>query len=133
MAQIQIDDTLLVSGVAESLGLTVDQWHYKTPFLVTELKTLDELDSALLAFDSVGFLLNEKRKNMVLSAKDFRNSCDALGYQDMIEALMLTTEIPRRIKNNYFHAQEFKRLDPDLIALAAILGLTDDQVDEVFS
>jgi len=55
------------------------------------------------------------------------------GLLDDIEALMAAPETPALAKLAWADAQEFKRNSPTVQAMAAAIGLTEAQLDELFT
>jgi nucleotide-binding universal stress UspA family protein len=56
----------------------------------------------------------------------------AQGLRDDAEAIVAATETPQSIKDSWEYATIVERNNADLLAMAAILGLTDDQIDDLF-
>jgi len=55
------------------------------------------------------------------------------GLLDDVEALMAAPDTPALAKLAWADAQEFKRNSPTMLAMAAELGLTETQLDELFT
>ena len=54
------------------------------------------------------------------------------GHLFAIESLMVDPETPALARLAWENAQEFKRTSPTVQAMAAALGLTDSQIDDLF-
>lgn len=54
-------------------------------------------------------------------------------YLDNVEALMAAPETPRIVKLAWAEALHFERNSPTVAAMAAALGLTDAEIDALFS
>ncbi len=54
------------------------------------------------------------------------------GLFDQVETLMQNSETPMLARLAWQDAQEFKRQSPTVLAMASALGLTDEQIDELF-
>lgn len=54
-------------------------------------------------------------------------------YLDNVEALMASPETPRIVKLAWADALHFERNSPTVAAMAAALGLTDAEIDALFS
>ena len=55
------------------------------------------------------------------------------GLLDDVEALMAAPDTPALAKLAWADAQEFKRNSPTVQAMAAAIGLTEAQLDELFT
>src|SRR5574338_1021661 len=55
-----------------------------------------------------------------------------VGLLDEVEAMMAAPETDRMVKIAFENAQSFERTSPTLLQLAAALGLTDAQLDQMF-
>ena len=54
-------------------------------------------------------------------------------YLDNVEAMMAAPETPRIVKLAWAEALHFERNSPTVAAMAAALGLTDAEIDALFS
>lgn len=57
---------------------------------------------------------------------------DDAGLLNTVEALMSNPATPSRAKLAWATAQEFERASPTIAALAGHIGLTDEQIDQLF-
>ena len=61
-----------------------------------------------------------------------RMALRAAGMFDAVEAMMADPEAPIAAVEAWQTAQEFRRLSPTISAMAQALGLTDEQLDDLF-
>lgn len=83
--------------------------------------------------------LEEKREQASLTPMQFMLaldgtiiSTDGSSLLDSAEALIADPVTPKRIKIMWNKASSFERLNPDLVQMATVMGLTDAQMDVVF-
>lgn len=76
--------------------------------------------------------LQRKRDPASMSAMSFRLALEDAQLLDQAETLVADNATPKRIKIMWEYASSFDRMNPDLIAMAQGMGLTDEQVDAVF-
>ncbi len=69
----------------------------------------------------------------VVSRFQARVALHLAGLLDAVEALMAAPETPALAKLAWADAQEFKRNSPTVQAMAAAIGLTEAQLDELFT
>lgn len=55
------------------------------------------------------------------------------GHLEAVETLMANPEAPVMARLAWTDAQEFRRTSPTVLAMSQALGLTDDQLDELFT
>ena len=69
----------------------------------------------------------------VVSRFQARAALHLAGLLETVEAMMAAPETPALAKLAWADAQEFKRTSPTVLSLAASLGLTEAQLDELFT
>lgn len=69
----------------------------------------------------------------VVSRFQARAALHLAGLLDDVEALMAAPDTPALAKLAWADAQEFKRNSPTVQAMAAAIGLTEAQLDELFT
>lgn len=69
----------------------------------------------------------------VVSRFQARAALHLAGLLDDVEALMAAPETPALAKLAWADAQEFKRNSPTVQTMAAAIGLTEAQLDELFT
>lgn len=77
-------------------------------------------------------ILQTKREAAVLSPMQFKLSVDAAGYMPAVEAYLADPATPNAFKIMWNDASSFERLHPDLITAALDLGLTAENLDNLF-
>lgn len=73
------------------------------------------------------------RMAMTISPFQARGALLAAGLLEQVEALMADPQTPEIARLAWQHAQEFRRSSPTIAAMAAALGLSDEQVDTLFA
>lgn len=68
----------------------------------------------------------------VVSRFQARAALHLAGLLDTVETIMADPETPMLTRLAWVDAQEFRRDSPTIASMAAELGLTDGQVDELF-
>lgn len=114
-------------------GITVPGWHCiiraeslpeaAQPYLVTEPTDIEPIPAG-------GLLKPEVPQ--VVSRFQARAALHLAGLLEQVEALMQDPETPALARLAWQDAQEFKRQSPTVLAMASALGLTDEQIDELF-
>lgn len=69
----------------------------------------------------------------VVSRFQARAALHLAGLLDDVEAMMALPETPALAKLAWADAQEFKRNSPSLLSIAGALGLTEQQLDDLFT
>lgn len=69
----------------------------------------------------------------VVSRFQARAALHLAGMLESVEAMMAAQDTPMLAKLAWQDAQEFKRTSPTITAMAGALGLTDAQVDALFT
>lgn len=69
----------------------------------------------------------------VVSRFQARAALHLAGLLDDVEAMMALPETPVLAKLAWADAQEFKRDSPSLLGIAGALGLTETQLDDLFT
>ncbi len=69
----------------------------------------------------------------VVSRFQARAALHLAGLLDDVEAVMALPETPVLAKLAWADAQEFKRNSPSLLGIAGALGLTETQLDDLFT
>lgn len=77
-------------------------------------------------------IAQRRRQGASLSRMEFMLALDDAGLLDTAEALVDDATTPRRIKIMWRNAVAFDRANPDLIAMAQQMGVTEAQMDAVF-
>tara|TARA_R110001583_G_scaffold18501_3_gene73540 strand:- start:3474 stop:3785 length:312 start_codon:yes stop_codon:yes gene_type:complete len=67
-----------------------------------------------------------------VSAFQAHQALDDFELIDQVESLMDDPDTPKKTRRAWRMATEFRRLSPTVLELAGVLGLTDEQVDELF-
>jgi len=76
--------------------------------------------------------LEQWRASTVVSAFQAHQALDDFGYIEQVEAIMADPETPKKTRRAWQMAQEFRRMSPTVLELAAVLELTAEQIDELF-
>lgn len=76
--------------------------------------------------------LLEKRQGMLVSRFQARVMIRRAGLLDQVEAIVAHPDMDPFVTDAWLEARDFRRLSPTLLQLAAVLGLTDEQLDEMF-
>lgn len=69
----------------------------------------------------------------VVSRFQARAALHLAGLLDTVEAIMASPATPVMAKLAWADAQEFKRTSPSLLGIAGAIGLTDAQLDDLFT
>ena len=69
----------------------------------------------------------------IVSRFQARAALHLAGLLDDVEALMTAQDTPALAKLAWADAQEFKRTSPTVLTMAAALGLTEQQLDDLFT
>ena len=72
------------------------------------------------------------REATVVSAFQAHQALDDFGYIDQVETIIADPDTPAKTRRAWKMATEFRRLSPTVLELAGLLGLTDEQVDDLF-
>jgi hypothetical protein len=73
-----------------------------------------------------------RRVPQVMSALQCRLALMGAGLLNPVEALMAATATPAHVRIAWEYATQFERGSPMIAATAAMLGLTDAQLDDLF-
>lgn len=76
--------------------------------------------------------LDRWRSDTKASAFQAHQALDDYGLYAQVEALMNDPATPTKTRRAWRMATEFHRLSPTVLELAGVLGLTDEQLDELF-
>jgi hypothetical protein len=76
--------------------------------------------------------ITQRREARVVSRFQARAALHNAGLLPQVEALMADSETDPIARLAWTDAQEFRRESPNVIAIAARLGLTDKQLDDLF-
>ena len=76
--------------------------------------------------------LHQKRKNATLTRADFKLALLEMGELANVKATIEDANTPERAKILWEDALEFKRLNEDFLAMAAAVGYSDAQMDQLF-
>lgn len=76
--------------------------------------------------------LKNWRKSTKVSAFQALAALDQAGHLDQIETMMADSATPKKTKLAFEKAQEFRRESPTVLAIAEQLGLTDEDLDNLF-
>ena len=76
--------------------------------------------------------LNNKRKEMVCSNYQARVVLYQVGMIDTIEQIMNSSGVDPLAKYAWEYATEFKRDSPFVLSIGSGIGLTDNQLDQLF-
>ncbi|MBG23760.1 MAG: hypothetical protein CMF22_10595 [Idiomarinaceae bacterium] len=68
-----------------------------------------------------------------VSAFQARAALNSAGLRDQVETLMNDPNTDQTVKDAWEYATTFKRNSPTVLALANDLGLTDEQLDDLFT
>jgi len=90
------------------------------------------LNESLIAAERAKLEAEAPRRNAVLTRAQFKLALLAGGYLDAVEAVMAHPDTPRDLKIMYQDSSTFERLHPALLAMAAQMGYTDEQMDALF-
>lgn len=72
------------------------------------------------------------RMAMSISPRQMRHALNQLDLRDQVEAAVAASEDQDMI-DGWEYADTFDRLHPLVIALGAVLGKTDEELDEIFA
>lgn len=105
-----------------------DETYYRneqqeSPFVVYTRKSAEQLSQ----------LLQSKRDAMVVSRFQARAALHLAGYLERIESHMALATTDMLVKLAWQDATEFRRTSPTLVALAVILEMDDEQLDQLFA
>ena len=109
-------------------GQTVDASTVTLP-ADREFRDAWVLNNNVVEIDTVR-ALEIKRSKMVCSAFQARAALAAAGLLDQIDAVIVDAEPAVKIAWEY--AVEFRRMSPTILGLASTVGLTDNQLDDLF-
>jgi hypothetical protein len=76
---------------------------------------------------------NDARQTVRVTAFQAHAAIARSGLYEQVETLMTADDTPLEVKLAWNKAQEFRRLSPVVLAMAAKLGLTDKQLDDLFA
>ncbi len=74
-----------------------------------------------------------RREKMIVSRFQARAALHLAGLLEQVETLMQSPDTDMLARLAWQDAQEFRRLSPTVLTLASALGLTDAQLDELFT
>lgn len=94
----------------------------QAPYAWYRRKTGEEIEAALRA-----------RIPQSVTRFQARAALHLAGHLEAVEALMAHGDTPMLARLAWVDAQEFRRQSPTVLAMAQALGLTDDQLDELFT
>lgn len=67
-----------------------------------------------------------------ITSLQLRKVLTAQGLRASAEAIVAAAETPQNIKDSWEYAAIFERYNPDLVAMATALGLSESQTDDLF-
>lgn len=76
--------------------------------------------------------IEQQREAMVVSRFQAKAALSNAGMLATVQALMDDPSTPEVYRLAWQDALEFRRLSPTLTAMNAVLGLTDEQIDDLF-
>lgn len=62
-----------------------------------------------------------------------RKALNASGKRSLVDALLANPQTPSDVIDGWEVASEWRRTDPVLLAMAAQLGMTDGEIDDLFT
>lgn len=77
-------------------------------------------------------ILTEWRESTVVSRFQARAALHLAGLLEQVETYMSSPDTPILSKLAWQDAQEFRRMSPTVLALAAMLGLSEEALDKLF-
>lgn len=72
------------------------------------------------------------RASTMISAFQAHQALDDFSLIDQVEALMDDPATPNKTRRAWRMATEFRRLSPTVLELAGVLGLSTEELDELF-
>ena len=76
--------------------------------------------------------LRKKREAMVISRFQAREALRDAGLLDTVEAAIYADGVDARIVHAWEDVTEFRRTSPSIAAIAGLLGMSDEQIDDLF-
>jgi hypothetical protein len=95
--------------------------------------TQEKIDAVMTVYEAHNPQLISKQIPQVVSRFQARAALHLAGLLDDVEALMAAPGTPALAKLAWADAQEFKRTSPTVQTMAAAIGLTEAQLDELFT
>lgn len=77
-------------------------------------------------------ILEEMRSKMIISPFQGRMALFKAGLMSQVEKIISSSNTPQEVKIAWEYAIEWRRLSPMTISLGAALGLTENQIDELY-
>lgn len=116
--------SLPIVGISQSLGsITL---HTSSELTIEQLEQADQALALLPEFDSVPQIVSPRQMRLALIS-------GGTSLQDIEDILDTLPEPHRSIARvTWEYSVEFQRNNPILISLAPMLGLTEQQVDDLF-
>lgn len=114
------------------LGLPFS-WGEDGSFTFSDEMSQAQRDAVLAVYESHDPSAISPEIPQVVTRFQARAALHLAGLLASVEALMAAPETPALAKLAWADAQEFKRNSPTMLAMAAELGLTETQLDELFT
>ena len=105
---------------------------HATPSGVIPFTPEEEVEWDLKEAANIARAAEDKRNNMVVTRLQARLALRRVGLFDQAQAL-IDASSDVELKDAWNEALEFKRTSPTLVALGQALGLTDEQLDNLFT
>ena len=106
------------------------RYVYGAPYVYD--KTEDTVYGTWSEKDVPAMTLQIKREKATLSRADFKLALREMGELANVKATMDSADTPERAKILWEDALEFHRLNEDFLAMAAAVGYSDAQMDQLF-
>jgi hypothetical protein len=104
-----------VTGLHTPPGVDFVEWEIGEPDVITPEQ-----------------LLSEARASASLTCREFFLGLDAMGMYDTVMGILDDPDVPRAVKIELETATSFERMWPTLVQMAVAMGVTDEQLDELF-
>lgn len=115
-------ETETISGYEYVYNAETDSAHRVAIISPIYIPTEEELAQQLL----------QRRQRMICTNYQARVALVQFDLYDVVEAAMASPEIDPLAKIAWQHASNFYRISPFVAAIGSSLGLTDEQLDELF-
>lgn len=89
----------------------------------------DQIDSVLAQKE---FEVSQYRESLIVSRFQARAVLREMGIRDDVEALINQQDTPELVKDAWADAQQFRRTSPTIEWMGQQLGLTDEDIDDMF-
>lgn len=89
----------------------------------------DQIDSVLAQKE---FEVSQYRGSLIVSRFQARAVLREMGIRDDVEALINQQDTPELVKDAWADAQQFRRTSPTIEWMGQQLGLTDEDIDDMF-